>query len=115
MRMTFYRIVEHLDKIEYLCLSLFPCRIYLPFQNSFFECCEKALSNRIIITRLIASNLNSFEYFFLAAIFISSFENYLLTGLYKSIRPRHLTVIKVAITQANPINSSYGDMAFDKA
>uniref|UniRef100_UPI0030F494C3 AAA domain-containing protein n=1 Tax=Paraglaciecola sp. TaxID=1920173 RepID=UPI0030F494C3 len=38
-------------------------------------------------TKLIASNLNSFEYFFLVFIIHSSFENYLLTRMSGSIRP----------------------------
>lgn len=40
--------------------------------------------------RLTASSLNSFEYYFLMVILTSSQDNYLLTGLVRSIGPHHM-------------------------
>jgi hypothetical protein len=50
MRMTFYWILEHLNKIKYLTFRFFACRVDLSFCYLLFEGGKKAFCNGVIMT-----------------------------------------------------------------
>ena len=48
--MSFNRIVEHLNKIEYLRLCIVSCCIYLPLSYAFFKGRKEAFCNSVVMT-----------------------------------------------------------------